>query len=249
MATCSRCQTDNPDNARICRQCGSQLPSQGLAQTGAPRAGAPSSAPSACPSCGQPASADSQFCSRCGTSIVSAACPSCGQAAAVNDQYCSRCGATLISIEIAGFWRRLGGSLIDVVIVFVLAIIPAIIVGTLAYNAMDPPEFAFTQSQQDEQETAGSVAGAAGTGIFLVIFAVYGAALNAGGGTVGKRIVGVRLEDIHTGENIGIGKSLVRFIVSIASGLAVLLGYLWCIWDSNKQTWHDKAAGSVVVRT
>jgi uncharacterized RDD family membrane protein YckC len=26
-----------------------------------------------------------------------------------------------------------------------------------------------------------------------------------------------------------------------------LLGYLWMLWDSEKQTWHDKAANAVVV--
>jgi uncharacterized RDD family membrane protein YckC len=36
--------------------------------------------------------------------------------------------------------------------------------------------------------------------------------------------------------------------VAIFSGLVLLLGYLWAIWDANKQTWHDKAAGSFVVR-
>ena len=26
------------------------------------------------------------------------------------------------------------------------------------------------------------------------------------------------------------------------------LGFLWMVWDKNKQTWHDKAAGSYVIR-
>jgi uncharacterized RDD family membrane protein YckC len=35
--------------------------------------------------------------------------------------------------------------------------------------------------------------------------------------------------------------------MSIVSAVVFLLGYLWMIWDSEKQTWHDKVAGSVVV--
>jgi uncharacterized RDD family membrane protein YckC len=31
------------------------------------------------------------------------------------------------------------------------------------------------------------------------------------------------------------------------SGAVVLIGFLWMIWDREKQTWHDKAAGSVVI--
>jgi uncharacterized RDD family membrane protein YckC len=26
------------------------------------------------------------------------------------------------------------------------------------------------------------------------------------------------------------------------------LGYLWAFWDPKKQTWHDMAAGTVVVK-
>jgi uncharacterized RDD family membrane protein YckC len=27
-----------------------------------------------------------------------------------------------------------------------------------------------------------------------------------------------------------------------------VLGYLWMLWDKEKQTWHDKIIGSIVVR-
>jgi len=26
------------------------------------------------------------------------------------------------------------------------------------------------------------------------------------------------------------------------------LGFLWMLWDKDRQTWHDKAAGSFVIR-
>ena len=29
--------------------------------------------------------------------------------------------------------------------------------------------------------------------------------------------------------------------------LALLIGYLWMLWDKEKQCWHDKAANDVVV--
>jgi uncharacterized RDD family membrane protein YckC len=83
--------------------------------------------------------------------------------------------------------------------------------------------------------------------IGFLIGLTYVVGLNANGGTLGKRAVGLRLEDAETGEDIGYPRALVRYIVGIASGLALLLGYLWNIWDDKKQTWHDKAAGSVVV--
>ncbi len=118
-----------------------------------------------------------------------------------------------------GFWRRLGGYLIDVIIVGGTAGIVALIVSPNASSILS-----------------------------LLIGLAYFVGLNANGGTLGKRIVGLRLEDATTGEDIGYPRALVRYIVALASALVLLLGYLWCIWDSRNQTWHDKAAGSVVVR-
>ena len=34
-----------------------------------------------------------------------------------------------------------------------------------------------------------------------------------------------------------------------ASGIPCFLGYFWMLWDSEKQTWHDKMAITVVVPT
>lgn len=93
------------------------------------------------------------------------------------------------------------------------------------------------------------VASALGSLISFVISFSYIVLLNANGGTLGKRALDMRLQNRETGENIGIGMAALRYFVAIASGLAIFLGYLWCIWDANKQTWHDKAAGSVVVKT
>ena len=83
----------------------------------------------------------------------------------------------------------------------------------------------------------------------IVISFGYVVLLNANGGTLGKRILDMRLQNRETGENIGIGMAVVRYFVAIASGLAIFIGYLWVLWDANNQTWHDKAAGSVVVKT
>jgi hypothetical protein len=39
----------------------------------------------------------------------------------------------------------------------------------------------------------------------------------------------------------------VRWIVGYISFAVILIGYLWMLWDGEKQTWHDKAANDVVV--
>ena len=92
-----------------------------------------------------------------------------------------------------------------------------------------------------------SLGGSTASFVGLAIGIVYYVGLNANGGTVGKRAVGLRLENAKTGEDIGYGAALVRYIVAFASAVILLIGYLWVIWDDKNQTWHDKAAGSVVV--
>jgi len=124
----------------------------------------------------------------------------------------------------AGFWRRVGAVVIDSL---VLAI-PTVIVLVILDNS--------------------SGANLITTAIALAYYVV----LEGGpaGQTVGKRALGIRVFDLRGGAGpIGYGRALVRNLVKYISGLVLLLGYLWMLWDREKQTWHDKAAGSVVVPT
>jgi uncharacterized RDD family membrane protein YckC len=67
------------------------------------------------------------------------------------------------------------------------------------------------------------------------------------GQTVGKRALGIRVVDFNTGGPIGFGRAVVRFVGRYVSFIACFLGYLWMLWDKEKQTWHDKFASDVVV--
>ena len=69
------------------------------------------------------------------------------------------------------------------------------------------------------------------------------------GQTVGKRALGVRVLDARTGTPIGVGRAIGRHFGKIISAIPCGLGYLWMLWDPNKQTWHDKMVGSYVVTT
>jgi uncharacterized RDD family membrane protein YckC len=42
--------------------------------------------------------------------------------------------------------------------------------------------------------------------------------------------------------------ALVRILAAIFSALILFLGFFWIGWDRSKQAWHDKIAGTVVVR-
>lgn len=67
------------------------------------------------------------------------------------------------------------------------------------------------------------------------------------GQTVGKRALGIRVVDFPGGGPIGFSRGVLRYFARILSAIVFLLGYLWMLWDSEKQTWHDKIASTVVV--
>jgi uncharacterized RDD family membrane protein YckC len=69
------------------------------------------------------------------------------------------------------------------------------------------------------------------------------------GRTPGMRITGNRLVDVNSGQPIGTGRAFGRVLfAAIISPAICLLGYLWALWDSRKQTWHDKIVSSIVIK-
>lgn len=71
---------------------------------------------------------------------------------------------------------------------------------------------------------------------------------SSSGQTVGKRATGIRVVDINGGGPIGHNRAVVRWLGRFLSTIVFFLGYFWMLWDPERQTWHDKLAGSVVVR-
>jgi uncharacterized RDD family membrane protein YckC len=69
----------------------------------------------------------------------------------------------------------------------------------------------------------------------------------ASGQTVGKRVMKIRVYDFRVGGPIGTGRGIGRYFARIISAIPCLLGYWWMLWDKERQCWHDKLVGSVVV--
>jgi uncharacterized RDD family membrane protein YckC len=88
-----------------------------------------------------------------------------------------------------------------------------------------------------------------GYGLDLLVGIAYFGYLEGGpkGQTLGKMALGIRVVDFSTGGPIGYGRGVVRYLGRILSGIVFLLGYLWMLWDKEKQTWHEKIATTVVV--
>jgi uncharacterized RDD family membrane protein YckC len=87
-----------------------------------------------------------------------------------------------------------------------------------------------------------------GCGVFLLILAAYGAVMwELRGTTVGGSICHlkvVRLDDRPLDWTCAIVRALSCFLSLIVIGL----GFLWVAFDDEKQSWHDKIAGTVVVQ-
>jgi uncharacterized RDD family membrane protein YckC len=67
-------------------------------------------------------------------------------------------------------------------------------------------------------------------------------------GTPGKLVLGLRVVDAETGGTPPIGRLVMRYVGYLVSALPLCLGYLWALWDGRRQGWHDKMAGTVVVK-
>jgi uncharacterized RDD family membrane protein YckC len=129
-------------------------------------------------------------------------------------------GAVALTSARAGFWRRFAAAFID-----------GILLGIVSFILQ-------------------SILGNTGSGLTLLIgIAYYTYFHGSTGQTPGDAALSIRVVDKDGGGSIGYGRAFVRWLVSIISGLVFLLGYLWMLWDSEKQTWHDKAANAVVVPT
>ena len=124
----------------------------------------------------------------------------------------------------AGFWIRFVANICDSLNAVIFSL-PASIIG----NAIGGSDFANLMSA---------------TATFVAVAYWIG----TGGGSPLRRRLGVIVLDENDGSFIGFRRGSIRVMMSWVSAFALLLGYFWMIWDSNKQTWHDKVAHSVVVR-
>ena len=139
-------------------------------------------------------------------------------------------------VEYAGFWIRVGAALIDTVII--LAVTWPLLLALYGWAYF-------------EQSRVGFFAGPADFAISWLLPAAASIAfwLSSKQGTPGKMAVSARIVDAKTGGKLTVGQSIGRYLGYFVALLPLGLGILWVAFDSRKQGWHDKLAGTVVVRT
>jgi len=85
-------------------------------------------------------------------------------------------------------------------------------------------------------------------GVFLLALAIYGAVMwKMKGTTVGGVVCHLKVIRVD-GREIDWSAAAIRALSCFLSLALAGLGFLWIAFDPNRQAWHDKIAGTVVVR-
>ena len=131
-------------------------------------------------------------------------------------------------VEYVGFWARVGACLIDTVAVLFL-VIPALV-------------WFFGNGW----------AYAAGATAFTINWILPAIAILvfwfARGATPGKMVISAVIVDARTCEAPAPAMLVVRYLGYYVSTVPLCLGLIWVAFDPRKQGWHDKMAGTVVIR-
>lgn len=167
-------------------------------------------------------------CSQCGTELHGSYCSDCGH-------FSTEPPAVRSDVKLAGWWLRVGATVVDDAILFVPSLLVALVVGGWS----------------------GSLLGVAIDGLYMVKLLS-----SPSGQTIGNRVVRTQVRDALTGSIITTRQSLKRwlfvalysiFIVANIPGLTLsvsMLGLIDCLFplfNERKQTLHDRFARTIVV--
>jgi len=79
--------------------------------------------------------------------------------------------------------------------------------------------------------------------VAVILFWIYRQA------TPGKMAIGAKIVDAKTGGKASTGQLIGRYLAYYVSILPLMLGIIWVGIDAKKQGFHDKLAGTLVVRS
>ncbi len=222
-----------------------------------------------CNKCGAVIKSDDIFCPECGIRVMGVSnCPYCGGPLEPGDTFCGGCGKTVEierapktkkathppqkpvkqrpsakPITYAGFWMRFFALFFDWIILSIL--FAPLVAGTVFLG------FLYAESLRGiiDPDLIPVVISGISSLVYIFLFFLYFLICHSFGVTIGKKIVGIRVVQ-SDGSRPGFGRALLRETIGRwLAGLIFYLGYLWIAWDSHKQGWHDKVAGTFVIRT
>lgn len=134
--------------------------------------------------------------------------------------------------EYAGFWIRTGAAVIDSILILVIVLpIVSVIYG---------PEYWLNESLIVGFWDV--ILNYVLPAIAVIVFWIYKSA------TPGKMALRLVIVDARTGEKPTTAQFIGRYLGYYVSMLPLFLGLIWVGIDKRKQGWHDKLAGTVVIR-
>ncbi len=150
------------------------------------------------------------------------------------------------ALEYAGFWLRFVAFLVDSILVAIIVqpILSAVYQGVA--SAPDPTMLDMADLILEAfrpQGTLDVLLSWVFPAIAVILFWIYRAA------TPGKMLMRAKIVDANTGAAPSTGQCIGRYLGYYVSIFTLFLGFLWIAFDPRKQGFHDKLAGTVVVRT
>lgn len=136
--------------------------------------------------------------------------------------------------EYAGFWARVWATIIDSVLLCV-ATYP-LLIWIYGADYLDLDKAAFIAGPADFLISWVFPAAA------IVLFWIKKQA------TPGKMAISAVIVDATTGKKATTGQLIGRYLAYFISTIPLCLGMIWVAFDKRKQGWHDKLAGTVVIR-
>ena len=140
--------------------------------------------------------------------------------------------------QYVGFWARFLAMIIDSLL---LGVVLVIIIS------------AFFGQQYLQEVMAGDPAATRSVGLYYAIQLLLPAAVIIAfwiyrSATPGKMVISAEIVDAKTFDKPSAGQLIVRYVGYYISSLVLCLGFLWIAFDARKQGWHDKIAGTVVIK-
>jgi uncharacterized RDD family membrane protein YckC len=68
------------------------------------------------------------------------------------------------------------------------------------------------------------------------------------GQTPGKRIMKLRVVDARTGGTLNDTQAVIRFVGYYINSMAIMIGWIWALFDKDRRGWHDMLANTLVVK-
>ncbi len=135
-------------------------------------------------------------------------------------------------INYAGFWIRTAAALIDTLLLFII-IIPIL---TLIYGQ------AYWTGDSMGSGLWDLLLNYVLPAIAVIVFWIYKSA------TPGKMVLKLKIVDAKTGGKPSAGQLVGRYFAYYVSIIPLMLGIIWVGIDKRKQGWHDKLAGTLVIK-